>query len=185
VGGTANATSKLRAARLRLRWTEEDIAVRLHQLAARLGEQAPGVDANQVSKWERGVRSPGRYYKPRLCLVFELTPEELGWEPTPRLLQDIGDLRRRLLERPPDVAVAAQVERERLAATIRHLWPVDRTLLAGLARMRSELAALHGDRRGLAAAVGVRERQLGRWRTDPAVRELDEAIRRSRALPAG
>lgn len=40
-----------------------------------------------------------------------------------------------------------------------------------------DLTASNGDRQGFAAAVHVRERQLGRWRSDPALRRLDEAIR--------
>lgn len=95
VGVTGSGpNSELRAARLRRRWTEDDVAVRLYELAEELGEAAPGVDANQVSKWERHARNPGRYYRPRLCLIFECTPTELGFEATPRLLRDLEELRR-------------------------------------------------------------------------------------------
>jgi hypothetical protein len=64
-----------------------------------LGEPEAAVSGSQVSKWERGVRNPGRYYKPRLCLVFEAMPQEVGLVANPRLLHDIGELRRRRVER--------------------------------------------------------------------------------------
>ena len=69
----------LRRARQQRGWTEDDVAVRLHELAGELGEPTPGVSGPQVGKWERGVRSPGRYYRPRLCLVFEAMPRRSGW----------------------------------------------------------------------------------------------------------
>jgi transcriptional regulator with XRE-family HTH domain len=71
----------------------------LQALAIQLGEPESAVSGSQISKWERGVRNPGRYYKPRLCLVFEAMPEDIGLLPNPRLLHDIGELSRRRLER--------------------------------------------------------------------------------------
>jgi transcriptional regulator with XRE-family HTH domain len=145
------ANPGLRAARLRRHWTEDDVAVALHRLAAELREPVPGVDANHVSKWERGDRTPSRYYRPRLCLVFEAMPEQIGLEPTPRLLQDIGELARHRLEgqRPPGVAhrggpelrrtAFPDMDRERMAAALRYLWPVDRPLLDGILRAGREL----------------------------------------------
>jgi transcriptional regulator with XRE-family HTH domain/tetratricopeptide (TPR) repeat protein len=169
VGRTANA-SKLRAARLRRSWTEDDVAVRLQQLAVELGEPAPGVDGNQVSKWERGVRNPGRYYRPRLCLVFEAMPEEIGLAPTPRLLQDLGELGRRRGEASltggdqviglnpahpsgPQLpaSVFPEVDPERMATVMRYLWPVDAPLMDGLER-----ASRHLDLRAdLEAPAGI------------------------------
>jgi hypothetical protein len=49
-----------------------------------LGEPDCPVDANQVSKWERGVRNPGPFYRPRLCLALDTMPQELGFEPEAR-----------------------------------------------------------------------------------------------------
>lgn len=89
----------LRAARERRGWTEDDAAVALQALIAELGEPESPVSGSQISKWERRVRNPGRYYKPRLCVLFEAMPEDLGLPPSPRLLHDIGQLRRRRLER--------------------------------------------------------------------------------------
>jgi transcriptional regulator with XRE-family HTH domain len=89
----------LRAARERRGWTEDDTAVALRALSVELGEPESAVSGSQVSKWERGVRNPGRYYRPRLCLVFEAMPEQIGLGSNPRLLHDIGELRLRRVER--------------------------------------------------------------------------------------
>jgi transcriptional regulator with XRE-family HTH domain len=100
---------KIREARLRRGWTEDDLAVKLHELAAELGEADCGVDANQVSKWERGVRNPGRFYRPRLCLALDEEPHGLGFDLTPRLSRDISELRMRLMKRRQFLAQTALV----------------------------------------------------------------------------
>jgi transcriptional regulator with XRE-family HTH domain len=100
---------ELRHARQRQRWTEDDLAVKLHDLASELGEPDCAVDANQVSKWERGVRNPGRFYRPRLCLALDAEPHELGFDPTPRLLRDLVELRMRLMKRRQFLAQTAIV----------------------------------------------------------------------------
>jgi tetratricopeptide (TPR) repeat protein len=128
--------------------------VRLHQLAAELEEPAPGVNGPQVGKWERGARNPGRYYKPRLCLVFEAMPEQIGLTSTPRLMQDVGDLARRRIESQPSTspgvvhAAGAElsetafphVDRDRLASALRYLWPADKATVEGLARAGRQLS---------------------------------------------
>lgn len=135
--------ARLRAARLARSWTLEDVAVALHQLNAELGEPESGVDLTHVWKWENGVRSPSRYYQARLCVVFEAMPAEVGLVGTPRLMRDIGELRRRLHERADDIARGPlpDVEHDRLAAVVKHFWPVDWALVDGLTRAGHHLAA--------------------------------------------
>jgi hypothetical protein len=65
----------------------------LHQVAIRLGEPEPGVDANAISRWERGVVRPSRRYALLLCLLFDLPPEHLGLVATPWLLGEYARLR--------------------------------------------------------------------------------------------
>lgn len=140
--GQGEIGRRLRSARLARGWTLDDVAVALHHLEAELNEAPSSVDLNQVSKWERGARRPGRRYQPRLCLIFDAMPAELGFVEGPRLLHDVGELRRRQLERPASVDGALEhVDRARLAATIKHLWPADRVLVDGLARTGQDLAA--------------------------------------------
>src|SRR5215831_15743861 len=142
--------AKLRAARLVRGWTLEDVAVGLQQLSVELGEPEPGADFSIVWKWENGTRAPGRYYQARLCLLFDMMPAELRFIESPRLLRDIGELKGRRFARldsmtGPDAghdlteSAFPHVDRERLSLTMRHLWPVDRSLLAGLQRASKEL----------------------------------------------
>jgi hypothetical protein len=153
------ANPGLRAARERRAWTEDDAAVGLQDLSIELGEPEPAVSGSMFSKWERGVRNPGRFYRPRLCLLFEAMPQEIGLLPNPRLLRDIGELAQRRLDRqqsgatPPEPtlnwtrgtpsAVPASafpdVDAERMAAVMRYLWPVDDPLLDGLERASRHL----------------------------------------------
>jgi transcriptional regulator with XRE-family HTH domain len=68
----------LRAQRLQRGWTQDDLATALQDLVEWLGEARPVIEGNLVGKWERGIRTPGNYYGPRLCLLFELPPG--GWD---------------------------------------------------------------------------------------------------------
>jgi hypothetical protein len=52
--------------------------------------------------------------------------------------------------------------------------------ISGLLLQSVELAQRTGDERGLTLAAQVRERRLGRWRAEPFVRHLDDAIRAAR-----
>jgi transcriptional regulator with XRE-family HTH domain len=38
-----------------------------------------GVNADMVSKWERGQKSPSRFYLRLLCSFFDATPDQLGY----------------------------------------------------------------------------------------------------------
>jgi transcriptional regulator with XRE-family HTH domain len=78
----------LREQRRARQWKQDDVAAGIEDLAQQLGEQMPRITACLVDKWERGVRRPGRYYGPRLCLLFGLAPQELGLVASPRLLAD-------------------------------------------------------------------------------------------------
>jgi transcriptional regulator with XRE-family HTH domain len=60
---------RLRAARERKRWTQEELAAQL------------GTDFETVSRWERGETMPRSDFRRRLCDVFDLPAEELGLTP--------------------------------------------------------------------------------------------------------
>src|SRR5215470_2834605 len=98
-GQKEGQTTTLRNVRHSRGWTKDDIVAGLANLANELAEPAPRVDVNLVGKWERGDRNPGRYYAPRLCLLFDSTPEQLGFTPRPRLLASIRELRTKTIRR--------------------------------------------------------------------------------------
>lgn len=64
---------KLRRARLQMGLTQAELAEKV------------GATFETVSRWERGIKAPGAYYRKKLCEVFGKTPEELG------LLSDSGE----------------------------------------------------------------------------------------------
>ncbi len=63
---------RLRRARHQMGWTQAELAEKV------------GTTFETVSRWERGIKAPGAYYRRKLCDVFGKTVEELG------LLTDSG-----------------------------------------------------------------------------------------------
>jgi transcriptional regulator with XRE-family HTH domain len=140
------ALPRLRAARQARGWTEDDLAAAVLDIAERLGEPEPRISAGQVSKWERGDRHPGLYYRARLCMALECTPDHLGFTTTPTLIRSIRALMEHVQECPrrrPHTGqepASGYVDMDRLRATLTHLWPVDGPLVGGLDRVSRELA---------------------------------------------
>ncbi len=60
--------------------TQEQLAEHLAILAWERNGERVGVDRAMISKWERGVRRPRRYYRDLLCLLYKVTPETLGFD---------------------------------------------------------------------------------------------------------
>src|SRR5947208_17191130 len=75
---TRSPNELLREQRLRRGWSLDHMAEQLRRLAFRLGEPEPGVDANMISRWERGQHQPGPRYVRLLRLLYDQTPRELG-----------------------------------------------------------------------------------------------------------
>ena len=67
---------RLVAERLRRRWTQLEVADRL------------GTTPGNVSRWERGITSPGPYFRHRLCELFGRSAGELGltWDESDEIL---------------------------------------------------------------------------------------------------
>ncbi len=57
---------RLVAERLRRRWTQLEVADQL------------GTTPGNVSRWERGITSPGPYFRRKLCELFGRSAQELG-----------------------------------------------------------------------------------------------------------
>src|SRR6266853_1354033 len=72
---------RLKARRARMGLTQQEVAEALAALAWEHDHQQLGVDANHVSKWERGQRRPRRLYRRLLCTLYDCTEEELGLRP--------------------------------------------------------------------------------------------------------
>jgi transcriptional regulator with XRE-family HTH domain len=71
--------SQLRERRLRYGLTQQEVADEVTRLAWERDRRVVGVDAESVSRWERGERRPRKYYRQLLCLLFGTTEPELGF----------------------------------------------------------------------------------------------------------
>jgi len=84
-GGTgkrARPNPHLKAQRARLGLTQQEVAEALAALAWEHDHEQLGVDADMVSKWERGAKRPRRLYRRLLCMLYNSTEEDLGLRQT-------------------------------------------------------------------------------------------------------
>ncbi|EFH83275.1 tetratricopeptide repeat protein [Ktedonobacter racemifer] len=65
----AGANQRLRAERLRKRWSQQELADRI------------GVSVITINRWERGVTAPSPYFRLKLCSLFGKSATELGLFP--------------------------------------------------------------------------------------------------------
>jgi transcriptional regulator with XRE-family HTH domain len=120
--GSRRPNERLRYERRLRGWTLDEVAERLHRLAASGPEL--GVDAHMVGRWERGVRRPAPRYVALLGRLFELSPDELGLveePPNPAETIDKEDdvKRRQFLQYLSAVTGATTLDWDRLAALVR------------------------------------------------------------------
>src|SRR2546427_12459149 len=78
----ARPNPHLRAQRARLGLTQQEVAEALAVLAWEHDHEQLGVDADMVSKWERGAKRPRRLYRRLLCMLYNSTEEDLGLRQT-------------------------------------------------------------------------------------------------------
>jgi transcriptional regulator with XRE-family HTH domain len=69
----------LREFRQGLMLTQQDVAERLEQLAWVQHHRRVGVNADMVSKWERGKKRPSSFYLQLLCSLFGVSAAQLGF----------------------------------------------------------------------------------------------------------
>ncbi len=68
--GKGKPNQQLVNERLQRHWSQQELASRV------------GTTAINVSRWERGVTTPGPYFQQQLCHIFEKSAGELGFAPT-------------------------------------------------------------------------------------------------------
>src|SRR5262245_50525441 len=69
---------RLRALREERGWTQQEVAEQVSRLAWLRRHEHVGVNADMVSKWERGEKQPTPRYRELLCLLFETDAHGLG-----------------------------------------------------------------------------------------------------------
>jgi transcriptional regulator with XRE-family HTH domain len=78
MGKGRQPNDRLKAQRLNGGWTQNDLVERMHRAALDRSLPEPrGLDANYVSRWERGI-VPHPYHAYLLCLAFQISPASLG-----------------------------------------------------------------------------------------------------------
>ena len=134
----AGSPTLLMAWRLATGQTQEQVAAGLRGLAADRGTPCtPGPSKQQLSRWENGHETPGRFYGPLLGLWYRTTSDRLGLAgddpivtlnaPAVAAAEEDDVERRRFLQ----VAVvtplipALDETRRRMNANLRHVLPVD------------------------------------------------------------
>src|SRR6266550_802180 len=78
----ARPNAHLKAQRARLGLTQQGVADALAALAWEHDHEQLGVDADMVSKWERGAKRPRRLYRRLFCMLYNSTEEDLGLRQT-------------------------------------------------------------------------------------------------------
>jgi transcriptional regulator with XRE-family HTH domain len=109
---------RLRRARLLRGWSQQRVADQINQL--------PGnarADRELVYRWEAGKRTPGPFYRERLCQVFGMSAEQLGLVelPAPDLADAAHTVTGEWRGRPADVSVDRQLP-ESVNVLVRELW---------------------------------------------------------------
>jgi len=70
--------NQLRACREHRGLTQHQAADQLVRVAWMRRGRRVGVNADMVSKWERGEKCPSPFYRELLCLLYQRTPDQLG-----------------------------------------------------------------------------------------------------------
>src|SRR5438105_10991514 len=79
MGKTGQPNDLLRRQRRRRGWTQNYVVDRMYAIALDNGLSNPkGLDANYISRYERGVSEPSPHHVHLLCLAFSLPSERLG-----------------------------------------------------------------------------------------------------------
>src|SRR5687767_2962176 len=93
---------RLREFRQGLMLTQQDVAERLEHLAWVQHHRRVGVNADMVSKWERGEKRPSSFYLQLLCSLFDVSAGQLGFRHAAELVS--------LRPRQADSAMGATLE---------------------------------------------------------------------------
>ena len=153
----------LRRARLLRGWSQQRVADHIN---------AP--NRQLVYRWEAGKRSPGPFYRERLCQVFKMTAEELGlielWVPDPA--DAAGTVADDRAGGTTEMAVHSPLP-ESVNVLVRELWRDE-------VKRRAVLQMLGA----LAAGVALDEAPLQRLPIVPVAHASEVADHLARAFPA-
>lgn len=95
MSNTHTPNDALRYQRLLRGWSLQRAAVEIKALGKGEEGKEPGVNADMVGEWERGIKVPSPYYREKLCKIYDATADELGFVEGPKtsrrsILQALG-----------------------------------------------------------------------------------------------
>ncbi|MBA2287380.1 MAG: helix-turn-helix transcriptional regulator [Ktedonobacteraceae bacterium] len=76
---TKKPNTILRQQRLLKGWSQQRVVDELLTLFRKEDQSDPGINAETISKWERGERKPKAFYQEKLCLLFGKSAQDLGF----------------------------------------------------------------------------------------------------------
>lgn len=92
---TSQQNDALRYQRQLRGWSLQRVADELCAIAFKGNGKKPGVNADMVGEWERGIKMPSPYYREKLCLLYGVTADKLhliAMQPTaPLVLENLVD----------------------------------------------------------------------------------------------
>ena len=159
---------RLRRARVLRGWSQQRVADQINQF--------PGnarADRELVYRWEAGKRTPGPFYRERLCQVFGMNAEQLGLVelPAPALADAAHTVTGEWMGGPADVSVDRQLP-ESVNVLVRELW-------GDQVNRRAILQVLGA----LAAGTAVERASLQRTPVVPVAHASEVVDHLTRALP--
>jgi len=83
MSGGNKPNSYLRQQRLTRGWSLWRVADEIRMMGVKENEKEPGINADVVGEWERGIKIPSPYYREKLCHVYNTTADLLGFLAAP------------------------------------------------------------------------------------------------------
>jgi transcriptional regulator with XRE-family HTH domain len=75
---SGNLNDALRHQRLLRGWSLQRVADEICAIGFKVTGKKPGVNCDMVGEWERGIKMPSPYYREKLCLLYNVTADQLN-----------------------------------------------------------------------------------------------------------
>ena len=67
-------------------WSLQRVADEIRKMSIKENGKEPGVNADMVGQWERGIKTPSPYYREKLCQIYGTQADQLGFQISPVVL---------------------------------------------------------------------------------------------------
>jgi tetratricopeptide (TPR) repeat protein len=142
----------LRQQRLVRGWSLQRVADELSTVSMQINGKRPGVNADMIGEWERGVKMPSPFYREKLCQIYSTTTDQLGLL-APRTAAPIGndDMKRKRREVLQLLSLGGaalilpfpDLDWERIESVVAHLSQIDEVALRDLETMNAHYWSIY------------------------------------------